>query len=91
MRSALAVVALAAVLLTAGGCRGLQDLTAWITGAPTNAQIEAEQAKLDAATRKAQELEITEEQHRAEVAKLKTKNRRRKKPGDKPEDEPAKK
>ncbi len=52
-------------------------------------------AQLNAAAEKIQafasELESLKTMHEAEVAKLKTKNRRRKKPGDKPEDEPAKK
>ncbi len=63
------LLVLAAVLVLAG-CKGLQDVTAWITGAPSNAEIDAERTKLQDAERKAKELGILEQQHRETVANL---------------------
>ena len=65
-----AILAILLATFALGGCKNLQDVTAWITGAPTNAEIDAERTKLQAAERKANELGILEQQHRDTVAKL---------------------
>ncbi len=66
----LTLIALVAATLAMGGCNAMQDVTAWLTGAPSNAEIDAERTKLDEATKKAAALEVQEQEARDTVARL---------------------